>query len=234
MEARSSTAARATPSSIVRPSLTIVQKVPEVRLHGAAVSSTSITARCSATWPTTTAMAPATEAALPYFNDTAEVEITVVAENIDRGGECPDCAGEVDSQGHNLVAVSLGCGFGSTGDLTGTIASPSNCTGTDQRDCLVLRMETTTAARGVTSARWRFEQLHCLQTSLSPARPRRVRRSRRFGSIVGIVAAAQGEPAYSASQSGPKGGGEGWLNERFLKLRSNLRSCLSSSKSICT
>jgi predicted outer membrane repeat protein len=48
------------------------------------------------------------------------IKNSIVAGNVDRGGEEPDCAGTVTSGGHNLVGNPSGCdGFAGAGDLTG-------------------------------------------------------------------------------------------------------------------
>ncbi|MEO1366821.1 MAG: choice-of-anchor Q domain-containing protein, partial [Acidobacteriota bacterium] len=63
-----------------------------------------------------------------FFADeeAGEVGNSVIAGNTDDGdGAAPDCAGLVDSVGHNLVGVAGGsCGFVSVGDQTGSAASP--------------------------------------------------------------------------------------------------------------
>ncbi len=60
-----------------------------------------------------------------YFFDEESGAVfgSIVAANIDAGGEMPDCAGLTDSEGYNLIGVHTNCGFLSTGDLVG---SPGN------------------------------------------------------------------------------------------------------------
>ena len=62
------------------------------------------------------------------FNDTGavlNVRNMILAGNTDTGGEAPDCAGTLTSQGHNLVGVNTGCTIlAATGDLVGTGGSP--------------------------------------------------------------------------------------------------------------
>lgn len=55
------------------------------------------------------------------FNGTVSLYNTILANNIDMGGEAPDCAAVITSQDHNLIEVDLGCDVvGSTGnDLSG-------------------------------------------------------------------------------------------------------------------
>ena len=54
------------------------------------------------------------------------VRNSLIAGNTDvGGGEAPDCAGLVDSVGYNLIGITdNSCGFGSTGDQTGSAAFP--------------------------------------------------------------------------------------------------------------
>lgn len=47
--------------------------------------------------------------------NTVDVLLTLIAENIDNGGEAPDCSGTVDLQDHNLIGDTTGCNL--TGDL---------------------------------------------------------------------------------------------------------------------
>ncbi|MDT8386326.1 MAG: choice-of-anchor Q domain-containing protein [Thiogranum sp.] len=50
---------------------------------------------------------------------------SILADNLDSGGEAPDCAGAVDSQGYNLVGNDAGCTIASsTGDQIGTETNP--------------------------------------------------------------------------------------------------------------
>lgn len=62
------------------------------------------------------------------FNDagaTLNVRNTILAGNTDTGGQAPDCAGTLTSQGHNLVGMNTGCTIlAATGDLVGTGGSP--------------------------------------------------------------------------------------------------------------
>ncbi len=46
---------------------------------------------------------------------------TILAGNVDGGGEKPDCAATIESEGYNLVQSTLGCAFDgdTTGNLTG-------------------------------------------------------------------------------------------------------------------
>jgi CSLREA domain-containing protein len=54
---------------------------------------------------------------------TADVLNTIIANNTDQGGIAPDCDGNINSLGHNLIEDTTGCTI--TGDTTG------NITGTD-------------------------------------------------------------------------------------------------------
>lgn len=47
--------------------------------------------------------------------NTVDILLSLIAENIDNGGEAPDCIGTVDLQDHNLIGDSTGCNL--TGDL---------------------------------------------------------------------------------------------------------------------
>ena len=50
---------------------------------------------------------------------------SLVAGNIDIGGEAPDCSGNFTSQGYNLIGDNTGCSLAATtGDLIGTYISP--------------------------------------------------------------------------------------------------------------
>lgn len=60
---------------------------------------------------------------IALFDESAELEMTVVASNVDRGGEEPDCVGAVDSSPPNFVGADTACGF-LGGDVTGTPAAP--------------------------------------------------------------------------------------------------------------
>jgi predicted outer membrane repeat protein len=52
---------------------------------------------------------------------------TIIAGNIDKGNERPDCTGGPTSLGYNLIGKSDGCGFSpTTGDQQGSIATPLN------------------------------------------------------------------------------------------------------------
>ena len=45
---------------------------------------------------------------------------TIIANNVDAGGEAPDCTGQISSQGYNLVQNPAGCALiGGPGDITG-------------------------------------------------------------------------------------------------------------------
>ena len=49
-----------------------------------------------------------------------DLEDSILAGNSDGGGEAPDCAGPVGSDGHNLVGTSAGCGIAlAAGDVSG-------------------------------------------------------------------------------------------------------------------
>lgn len=50
---------------------------------------------------------------------------SIVAGNIDWGGEAPDCAGAITSNGYNLIGSEIGCAVApAAGDLIGTAAAP--------------------------------------------------------------------------------------------------------------
>lgn len=49
---------------------------------------------------------------------------SIVARNLDAGGQFPDCHGAVDSGGWNVIGVDAACGFGTAGDQTGSLAIP--------------------------------------------------------------------------------------------------------------
>jgi len=54
-----------------------------------------------------------------------KVKNTILAGNEDMGTQAPDCSGELDSQGYNLIGNGTGCTFTSTtGDQIGTNGSP--------------------------------------------------------------------------------------------------------------
>ena len=45
---------------------------------------------------------------------------TIIADNVDTGGEAPDCIGPIDSRGHNLIENTAACALvGGSADITG-------------------------------------------------------------------------------------------------------------------
>lgn len=55
---------------------------------------------------------------------TLDLRNTLVGDNVDRGGEAPDCYGYVNSMGHNLIESTTGCSpSAGTGDVTGMDAA---------------------------------------------------------------------------------------------------------------
>lgn len=53
------------------------------------------------------------------LSNTVDFLLTLIAENIDKGGEAPDCSGTIDLFDHNLIGDSTGCTF--TGDIAATL-----------------------------------------------------------------------------------------------------------------
>ncbi len=52
---------------------------------------------------------------------------TIVARNIDSGGQAPDCSGSITSWGYNLIGNNTGCTITAyTGDVIGTASSPQD------------------------------------------------------------------------------------------------------------
>lgn len=50
---------------------------------------------------------------------------TIVARNSDSGGQAPDCSGNINSWGYNLIGLNTGCTItASTGDVIGTVSGP--------------------------------------------------------------------------------------------------------------
>src|SRR5437899_10388680 len=50
---------------------------------------------------------------------------TIIADNVDTGGEAPDCIGPIDSQGHNLIENTAACALvGGPADITGQDPKP--------------------------------------------------------------------------------------------------------------